>query len=60
LKNKTNLSDGQIRRYEVFLFVEISNPGFGCFLHNDRDAVGIFPADFFTFGTALLVRVLFL
>ena len=55
-----DLPDGQIRRYEVFLLVEVADSGLGGLLDDDGNAIGVLPADLLALGTALLVGVLFL
>jgi hypothetical protein len=60
IKTFVYLPDGQIRRYEVFLLVEVADPGLGGLLDDDGNAIGVLSADLLAFGTALLVGVLFL
>ena len=54
------LANSQVRRHEVLLLVEVSDPGLRSLLHDDRNSVGILPANLLAFGSALLVRVLLL
>lgn len=57
---EVELPNGQIRRYEVFLLVEVADPGFGGLLDDDGNAIRVLSADLLALGTALLVGVLFL
>jgi len=56
---EVELSDGQIGRDQILLFVQVADPRFGSLLHDHRDSVGVLLADLLSFGPSLLEGVFF-
>ena len=60
LKLLRYLANSQVRGYEVLLLVKVADPGLRGLLDDDRNSIGVLPADLLALGPALLVGVLLL
>lgn len=55
---EVELTNCEIRRHQVFLFVQISYPSFGSLFYYHRDPVRVFLSDFLALRATLLERML--
>jgi len=54
------LADGQVGRYQIFLFVQVSDPRLRRLFHDHRYAVRVLLPDLLSFRSPLFERMLFL